>query len=87
MFRLDQQAVIITGASRGIGRAIALAYAQQGARLALCARTAEACEPVVEEIRAAGGEAFAMAANVSDKSQLRALVDACLLYTSDAADE
>ncbi len=78
MFRLDQQAVIITGASRGIGRAIALAYAQQGARLALCARTAEACEPVVEEIRAAGGEAFAMAANVSDKSQLRALVDATL---------
>jgi dehydrogenase/reductase SDR family member 4 len=78
MFRLDHNVAIITGASRGIGRAIALAYAKQGARLALCARPKEACDPVVDEIREAGGEAFAMAANVSDKAQLQALVDATL---------
>jgi dehydrogenase/reductase SDR family member 4 len=78
MFRFDGQVALITGASRGIGRAIALAYARQGAKLALCARTREACEPVVAEIEQAGGTAFAMAANVSDRAQLEALVSATI---------
>jgi NAD(P)-dependent dehydrogenase (short-subunit alcohol dehydrogenase family) len=52
---------IVTGASRGIGRAIALRLAQEGARVVLCARDGEALKRVVEEIESGGGSAAAIA--------------------------
>ena len=78
LFDLAGQVAIVTGASRGIGRAIALRMAQHGARVVVSSRKAEACQLVVEEIAAAGGEAFAQACNIGRKEELQALVDAAL---------
>ena len=60
------QVVVITGASGGIGRATALAFARDGARLVLVSRSAEALEEVAAECKAAGGEALVIAADVAD---------------------
>jgi NAD(P)-dependent dehydrogenase (short-subunit alcohol dehydrogenase family) len=76
MFDLTGQVAVITGASRGIGRAIATAMAQAGARVVVSSRKAEACEAVVASIRAAGGEAIAVPCNVAERAQLEALVAA-----------
>ncbi len=78
MFDLTGQVAIITGSSRGIGRAIAVEMARAGARVVISSRKAEACETVVEAIRSAGGEAIAVPCNVSDKTQLASLVDRTL---------
>jgi NAD(P)-dependent dehydrogenase (short-subunit alcohol dehydrogenase family) len=66
MGTLTGQAVMITGASRGLGRALALAAAREGASLALCARGGEALEAVAEECRAQNAEVIAVLADVSD---------------------
>ncbi|MDA0360180.1 MAG: SDR family oxidoreductase [Proteobacteria bacterium] len=73
-FRLDNKVAIITGASRGIGRSIAIAYARYGAKVIVSSRKIDACEEVVDEIRSLGGEATATVANISDKSSLEELV-------------
>jgi NAD(P)-dependent dehydrogenase (short-subunit alcohol dehydrogenase family) len=66
MATLTGQAVMITGASRGLGRALALAAAREGASLALCARGSDALEAVAEECRAQSAEVIAVLADVSD---------------------
>ena len=53
--RLAGKVAIVTGASKGIGAAIAARFAAEGAQVALCARTAAAVDAVAAEIRAAGG--------------------------------
>lgn len=78
MFDLTGQVAIITGSSRGIGRSIAEQMARAGARVVISSRKAEPCETVAEAIRAAGGEAVAIPCNISDKTQLKALVDQTL---------
>jgi NAD(P)-dependent dehydrogenase (short-subunit alcohol dehydrogenase family) len=78
LFDLSGQVAVVTGASRGIGRAIALRMAQHGARVVVSSRKLDACQAVVEEIAAAGGEAFAQPCNIGRKEELRALVDATL---------
>jgi NAD(P)-dependent dehydrogenase (short-subunit alcohol dehydrogenase family) len=72
------QAAIVTGASAGIGRALALQLAARGARVALAARRAERLEEVAAVIRARGGEALPLPADVSDEAQCRALVEAAV---------
>jgi NAD(P)-dependent dehydrogenase (short-subunit alcohol dehydrogenase family) len=64
---IEGRGALITGASRGLGRALAEALAARGARLALVARNAEALHDVVGAIRARGGAAHAIAADIADK--------------------
>jgi short-subunit dehydrogenase len=64
---------VVTGASRGLGAALAKKLAAEGARVALVARGGQDLERVVEAIRAAGGEAYAIAADVGDKRAAHAI--------------
>jgi NAD(P)-dependent dehydrogenase (short-subunit alcohol dehydrogenase family) len=70
--------VVITGASKGIGRALAHGYAAAGARVVVSSRDQGRCDAVVREIAAAGGEAIGVAAHVGRVDQVQALVDAVL---------
>jgi acetoacetyl-CoA reductase/3-oxoacyl-[acyl-carrier protein] reductase len=75
MRRLEGRTAIVTGAARGIGRAIALRLAAEGARVAVNYRTSEVeAKQVVEEIAARGGEALLVQANVCDVVESRGLV-------------
>jgi len=78
VFDLTNQVAIITGASRGIGQAIAAAYAQAGASLVLTSRKLENVGPVAEAIRAAGGRAIALAAHAGDQAAAEAVIQAAL---------
>lgn len=69
-------AVLITGASRGLGAALARELGRQGARLALVARERASLEAIAAEINAAGGEAHALEADVGDKNATYAIAGA-----------
>ncbi|MEQ6333655.1 SDR family oxidoreductase [Sphingobium sp. MK2] len=74
-FNLTGRGAIITGSSRGIGRAIAHGLAAQGADVIVSSRNQDACEAVADEINAlSGGRATAIAANIGDKVALENLV-------------
>jgi NAD(P)-dependent dehydrogenase (short-subunit alcohol dehydrogenase family) len=75
---LDSQVIIVTGASQGIGRGIALACARHGARVALAARSAERLEQVVAEIESQGGQAIALPTDVTVEAQVAGMVDRTL---------
>ena len=74
-FSLKGKTAIVTGSSRGIGRAIAVAYARAGARVVITSRKADACKAVVDQLRGEGLEATAIACNISRKDEIIALVD------------
>jgi 3-oxoacyl-[acyl-carrier protein] reductase len=65
---------LVTGASQGIGRAIALGLAQEGARVLLVARSVEKLERLVQEIKASGGEAKAIPTDLSKGEELEGLL-------------
>jgi 3-oxoacyl-[acyl-carrier protein] reductase len=76
--RLKGRTAIITGASKGIGRAIAVAFAHEGASLILCARDETRVESVAKEVRDAGGRAIALGCDVSQEEDVNRLVSATI---------
>ena len=88
---LQDKVVAITGSGRGIGRSVALLAAAEGAKVVVAdyGVSADGTEPssaiadeVVAEIKAAGGEAIAIASDVSTMAGGASIISACLLYTS-----
>lgn len=81
LFDLTGKVAVITGSSRGIGRAIAIRMAGAGARVAISSRKREACEAVAGTINSTHGEerAIAVPANISDRTSLQGLVDQTML--------
>lgn len=75
MKTFKDKTIVITGASSGIGEAMARVYAAQGARVVLGARNAQRLEELVAEIRTAGGQAAWCAVDVTDAEQCKALID------------
>jgi len=72
--RLDGKVAIVTGGSRGIGRAIAIALAGEGATISLAARSRETLREVAELVRRAGGQAEAVVTELADEESIRNLV-------------
>lgn len=72
---LEGRVARVTGASKGIGKAIAAALASEGCRTVLCARGEEDLRAVEREISGSGGEAHAVAADVSDAKEVERLVE------------
>jgi NAD(P)-dependent dehydrogenase (short-subunit alcohol dehydrogenase family) len=72
---LTGKVIFITGASRGIGAAAARLFAREGAAVVLGARSADALDKVVAEVRADGGVADAVALDLADRASIRAAVD------------
>ncbi|MEQ8688503.1 MAG: glucose 1-dehydrogenase [Imperialibacter sp.] len=75
-FRLDGKVAVITGASKGIGEAMALALGQAGAKVVVSSRKQEAVNEVAEKLKAEGIEAIGVAANAGDKADLKNLLAA-----------
>jgi NAD(P)-dependent dehydrogenase (short-subunit alcohol dehydrogenase family) len=73
--RLQDKVAIITGAGAGLGRASALLFAEEGAKVVIAEHNAERAERVAKEITEAGGTALAIQVDVSDQAQVRAMTD------------
>lgn len=75
LFDLSGKVALVTGATRGIGLAIARLYGEAGARVLICSENAEDCERVASQLREAGHDAVAAAADLSQQAQVEALAD------------
>ena len=75
LFDLDGKVALVSGASRGIGKAIAKLLAQQGAHVIATSRKVESCEAVCSAIRDAGGSAEALACHIGDPDAIQNAVD------------
>lgn len=74
-FDLTGKVAVVTGSSRGIGRASAELLAQLGAKVVVSSRKADACEEVARGIREAGGDALVIPCNISRRSEVEGLID------------
>lgn len=73
--KLENKVALITGAGSGIGKAAALVFAREGARVAALGRTEEELKRTIEEIQADGGEALALVADISQPEEMRRATD------------
>src|SRR5215475_11220342 len=78
--------VLVTGGSRGVGRAVALRFAREGAVVAVAARNSGQLDEVVKEIEAAGGKGRAAQMNVGDHGSVEAAVWRAVEFTGGALD-
>ncbi|MBT3700435.1 MAG: SDR family NAD(P)-dependent oxidoreductase, partial [Alphaproteobacteria bacterium] len=74
LFDLTGKVAVITGSTKGIGKAIAEEMAAHGAKVVITSRKGDVCEEVAQSIRDTGGEAVAIPCNISHKEQMQALV-------------
>src|SRR5205823_773821 len=81
MSQLENQIAVVTGAGRGIGRAITLKFAAEGADVVCISRTAENSEKVASEVRAVGRKAWAVALDVADARAVEATTEKILADT------
>jgi len=77
-FRLDGKVALVTGSSKGIGKAIAIALGEQGAKVVISSRKQEAVDETVKELKANGIEAFGMTAHMGDMEQVKNLANETL---------
>lgn len=75
MMKLQDKVAVVTGAGSGMGRAIATLYAQEGAKVIVSDINAETAQTVVDEIKAQGGEAIVVLANVAKEEDIQNLID------------
>ncbi|NRD77567.1 SDR family oxidoreductase [Bacillus sp. BRMEA1] len=71
---MDQKVVMITGASKGLGRALTIAFAKEGARLAICSRSTESLQIVKEKAESLGAEVLAITADISKSRDVERFV-------------
>lgn len=76
--RFEQQVAVVTGASRGIGRAVAEAFAREGAHVVLVSNDAQQGEAAARALEAAGGSALFVSADVSREADIRQMIDAAV---------
>ena len=74
-FNLEGKVAIITGSSKGIGKAIAKGLAEKGAQVIISSRSQDACDEVVKEFTEQGLKAFGIACHIGKEDQRKALVD------------
>ena len=74
--RFEGKVVVVTGGSRGLGRAMSLGFAREGAHVVVASRKLDACQAVVAQIEAGGGQALAHAAHMGKVADLDALIEA-----------
>ena len=79
MGKLGGNVAIVTGAGRGIGKGIALAFAKEGAKLVIADVNAKTCKEVTEEIRQLGKEALGVVCNVGDEEQVKRMVEEAVM--------
>ena len=72
--RFTGRVALVTGAASGIGQATAVAFAREGARVAILDRTADALQPTAEAVRAAGGEGLVLACDIARSEQVEAAI-------------
>jgi NAD(P)-dependent dehydrogenase (short-subunit alcohol dehydrogenase family) len=73
--RLEKKVAIVTGASKGIGKGIAISYAREGAKVVVASRSPDLLAAVVEEIKASGGEALALSLDVRSPQSVQSVID------------
>ena len=75
MFDVKDKVVVVTGSSRGIGRAISVQLARSGAKVVISSRKEEACEAVYDELVKEGHEVLCLACHVGEREQVKNLID------------
>jgi NAD(P)-dependent dehydrogenase (short-subunit alcohol dehydrogenase family) len=73
---MQDKVIVVTGASQGLGKALALAFAEAGAKLVVNSRSEESIAPIAQEAETLGAEVLAVAADVSDGADAQRLIDA-----------